>query len=211
MKIAILGAGNVGGALGKLWASQGHEVCFGARDPLSAKVQAALKGAGPTARVASPAEAVAAADLVLLAVPWAAVADLAQAGIDWQGKIVMDAVNRMPPGGHASSMGEEVARALHGARVVKAFNTTGSANMNGQPYGDQRVDIHLCSDDAAAKAIVADFVRGSGFEPVDCGPLANSALTESLAALWVTLAYRLGNGPNIMFKLARRQTNLHHE
>lgn len=206
MKISILGAGNVGGALGKLWASQGHEVCFGARNPQSAKVQAALKEAGPAARVTGLAEAVAGADLVLLAVPSSAVAELAAAGIDWQGKIIMDATNRFPPAaaGSGASMGEEVARLLPGARVVKAFNTTGSANMNGQPYGDQRVDIHLCSDDAAAKALVAGFVRSSGLEPIDCGPLANSALTESLAALWVALAYRLGNGPAIMFKLARR-------
>lgn len=206
MKIGILGAGNVGGALGKLWAGQGHEVFFGARDPQSAKLQAVLKEVGAVVRVGSLAEAVAFADLVLLSVPSSAVAEVAGAGIDWQGKIVMDATNRFPPAAADSgnSMGEEVARLLHGARVVKAFNTTGSGNMNGQPYGNQRVDIHLCSDDAAAKAAVADFVRGSGFEPVDCGPLANSALTEALAALWVALAYRLGNGPDIMFKLARR-------
>lgn len=206
MKIGILGAGNVGGALGKLWANQGHEIFFGVRNPHSANLQAVLEEAGPTARAGSLAEAVAFADLVLLAVPSAAVAEVAAAGIDWRGKVVMDATNRFPPAaaGSGNSMGEEVARLLSGARVVKAFNTTGSANMDGQPYGAQPVDIHLCSDDAPAKATVAEFVRASGFEPVDCGPLANSALTETLAALWVTLAYRLGNGPDIMFKLARR-------
>lgn len=206
MKIGILGAGNVGGALGKLWASQGHEIFFGVRDPHSAKVQTALSEVGPAARVGSVVDAVAFAELVLLSVPAAAVAEVAAAGIDWRGKIVIDAINRFPPAavGTGASVGEEVARRLPGARVVKAFNTTGSGNMDGRPYGDQRVDIHLCSDDAEAKAIVAGFVRDSGFEPVDCGPLANSALTEALAALWVALAYRLGNGPAIMFKLARR-------
>lgn len=206
MKIGILGAGNVGGALGKLWANQGHEIFFGVRDPRSAKVQTALAEVGSSARAGSLAEAVAFADLVLLAVPSAAVAEVAAARIDWRGKIVMDATNRFPPAaaGSGNSMGEELARLLSGARVVKAFNTTGSGNMDGRAYGDQRVDIHLCGDDAEAKAIVAGFVRDSGFEPVDCGSLANSALTEALAALWVALAYRLGNGPNIMFKLARR-------
>ncbi len=206
MKIGILGAGNVGGALGKLWASQGHEIFFGVRDPRSAKVQTALAEVGPTAGVGSTVEAVAFAELVLLSVPAAALAEVAAAGIDWRGKVVMDATNRFPPAaaGSGNSMGEEVARLLSGARVVKAFNTTGSGNMDGRAYGNQRVDIHLCSDDSEAKAIVTEFVRDSGFEPVDCGPLANSALTEALAALWVTLAYRLGNGPDIMFKLARR-------
>lgn len=206
MKIGILGAGNVGGALGKLWANQGHQVFFGVRDPQSAKVQVVLRDVGAVVRVGSPAEAVAFAELVLLSVPSSAVAELASGGIDWRGKIVMDATNRFPPAavGSGASMGEEVARLLPGARVVKAFNTTGSGNMDGQPYGSQAVDIHLCSDDAAAKAAVAGFVRASGFEPVDCGPLANSALTEALAALWVGLAYRLGNGPDIMFKLVRR-------
>ncbi len=206
MKIAILGAGNVGAALGNLWSGQGHDIVFGVRDPQSAKVQAALAGGGAKVRATSVAEAVAFGDLVVLAVPWQAVPAVLQEASDWTGKILLDATNRLAPGGPGEmpSAGEDVAQWAAGARVVKAFNTTGSGNMDGRTYGPHKVDILLCGDDTGAKAIVANLVNASGFDAVDAGPLANARLTEDVAALWVQLAYRLGNGPDIMFKLLRR-------
>ena len=206
MKIAILGAGNVGGALGKLWSSQGHDIVFGVRDPQSAKVEATLAQVGTTVALTSVAEAVAFGDLVLLAVPWQAVPGVLQEADDWTGKILLDATNRMAPGGPGQmpSAGEDVARWAQGAKVVKGFNTTGSGNMDGRPYGPHKVEILLCGDDAEAKATVRALVEASGFDAVDAGPLANAGLTEAMAGLWVQLAYRLGNGPNIMFKLHKR-------
>lgn len=206
MKIAILGAGNVGGALGKLWSSQGHDIVFGVRDPQSAKVEAALAQIGATVPVTSVAEAVAFGDLVLLAVPWQAVPSVLKEAGDWKGKILLDATNRLATGGPGQmpSAGEDVARWAQGARVVKGFNTTGSGNMDGRLYGPHKVDILICGDDARAKATVSALIEASGFDVVDAGPLANAGLMEAMAGLWVQLAYRLGNGPNIMFKLHKR-------
>ena len=206
MKIGILGAGRVGGTLGRLWTSQGHQVMFGVRDPQGPKTQALLADMGPAAGVGSPAEAVVFGDVVLLAVSWAAVREVIEQAGPWTGKLLIDATNRLTPPtpDEAPSAAEDVARWAKDARVVKAFNATGSANMTGAPYGALKVDIFLCGDDAQAKAVVADLIASSGFDPVDCGPLANASLVELLAKLWMQLAFAMGNGPNIAFKLVHR-------
>jgi predicted dinucleotide-binding enzyme len=94
MKIGILGAGSVGGTLGKQWAARGHEVCFGARDPRGAKVRGLLGQAGPKAKAASVREAAAFGEVVVLAVPYDVLRTiLAEAG-DLGGKVVHDRRNR---------------------------------------------------------------------------------------------------------------------
>jgi NADPH-dependent F420 reductase len=206
MKIAILGSGNVGGALGRRWVEQGHEIMLGARDRQSAKVQAALQAMGSAARVGSVAEAAAFGEVILLAVPWAAIAEVVEQAGDVSDKILIDATNRVGsplPDGVASEA-EAIARQARGARVVKAFNTTGSANMLNPQYGAYPADMFICGNDAGAKTVVAELAKEIGFEVVDCGPLANASLLEGLARLWIQLAYSLGNGRDIAFKLLRR-------
>ena len=114
----------------------------------------------------NPAEAVAFGDVVLLAVSWAAVREVIEQAGPWTSKILIDATNRLTPPtpDDAPSAGEDVARWAKDARVVKAFNATGSVNMTAAPYGAQKVDIYLCSDDAQAKAVVANLIASSGFE-----------------------------------------------
>ncbi|MBI2468125.1 MAG: NAD(P)-binding domain-containing protein, partial [Candidatus Rokubacteria bacterium] len=97
MKIAIIGAGNVGGTLGTAWAAKGHDVVFGVRDPREAKVQELLRATGGKARAASVREAAAAAELVLLATPWGAAQDALRAAGDLKGKILVDATNPLKP------------------------------------------------------------------------------------------------------------------
>jgi predicted dinucleotide-binding enzyme len=206
MKIGVIGAGNIGGTLSRLWAEKGHEIMLAGRDDQSPKIQAALKAIGPAALVGSIAEAVAFGEAVLLAVPGAAVQEVIQQGGDWTGKIVIDATNRLGPTAPDSlpSVAEDIDRWADGVKVVKAFNTTGVANMAKPQFGSQQADMFICGDDEAAKAAVAGLAQAIGFEVVDCGPLANAALLEALAKLWIQLAYPLGNGPDIAFKLLRR-------
>jgi 8-hydroxy-5-deazaflavin:NADPH oxidoreductase len=75
MKIAIIGAGNVGGTLGAAWASRGHEVIFGVRDTADPKLEELLARSGGKARIATVKDAAAAADVVALTVPWPAAQD----------------------------------------------------------------------------------------------------------------------------------------
>lgn len=210
MKIAVIGTGNVGSTLGKGWAGQGHQVIFGSRDPAGAKIQDLLKAAGPNARAASTGEAIAEAEVVVLATPWSATEQIIRAAGNWRGKILVDCTNPLSPGsrelafGHTTSGGEQVAAWATGARVVKAFNTTGFKNMADPLYDSQAITMFVCGDDAKANAIVLGLAGELGFDAVDAGPLRVARYLEPYAMLWIHLAHRHGLGPNVAFKLLRR-------
>ncbi|MGH7392192.1 MAG: NADPH-dependent F420 reductase [Candidatus Rokuibacteriota bacterium] len=210
MRIAIIGAGNVGGALGRAWAQCGHHVVFGVRDPAGGKIRTLVQAAGAGATAAGIGPAVAAADVVVLAIPWSATGDTIAAAGDLRGKILVDATNPLTPDvsglaiGHDTSGGEQLARRVPGARVVKAFNTIGAMHMADPTFDGDRASMFLCGDDAAAKGIVAELARALGFEPVDVGPLKQARLLEPLAMLWISMALAHGFGPNIAFKLLRK-------
>jgi predicted dinucleotide-binding enzyme len=200
--ISIIGAGRVGTTLGRRWSEGGHVVTYGVRDPGDAR-HAALGS------VALPADAVAGADVVVIALPWAAVAEVAPA-LEVGDAVVVDATNPLGPDARqllAPSEGsgaEAVARWTGSSRVVKAFNTTGSANMADPGEAPVRPMMLLAGDDDEAKATVGSLAAALGFEPVDGGPLAAAADLEHVAALWIRLAYRLGRGPGIAFALVQR-------
>lgn len=197
-RIAVIGAGRVGATLGRRWAGLGHDVVYGVRDP-GAERHADL---GATA---APAEAVTGADVVLVALPWAAV-EATLTGLAVGDAVVLDATNPLPAGDDdpAASGGERVARWLGSGRVVKAFNTTGSANM-ADPAGYPVAPLlPVAGDDDGAKAVAVALAAELGFDPVDAGPLAAARDLEHLAALWIRLAYPLGHGPDIAFALVRR-------
>jgi len=210
MKIAILGAGNVGGALGTRWAKNGHMVTFGVRNPADKKIKPLLEAAGPTARAAAIPEAARDAEVVVLATPWPATEEAIKAAGNLAGKIVVDCTNPLKPDlsgldtGAGPSACEQVAGWAKGARVVKAFNTTGAANMANPRYGAERSVMFICGDDAAAKTAVAKLAEELGFEVVDNGALAMARYLESLAMVWIQMAVFGGFGPNFAFKIMRR-------
>jgi 8-hydroxy-5-deazaflavin:NADPH oxidoreductase len=210
MQIAIIGTGNVGAALGQRWAAAGHDILFGVRQPGAAKVAAVVKKAGARARAVAVREAAAGANVVVLATPFdAAEPTIAECG-KLAGKILIDCTNPLFADlsgltvGHADSAGEAVARWAKGARVVKTLNTTGSGNMLDPRYGDQALSMFVCGDDADAKKVVTGLVAELGFEPVDVGPLTQARYLEPLAMLWISMAYRFGQGPNFGFRVVRR-------
>jgi hypothetical protein len=210
MHIGIIGTGNVGSALGKRWAAASHAIMFGARDPGAAKVKALVAEVGSGARAGQIAEAAAFGEVVVLATPFPATEDAVRQAGSLAGKVVVDCTNPLNADftgltvGHSTSAGESVAAWARGARVVKALNCTGAGNMLDPGYGTERASMFVCGDDAAAKATVADLVRALGFDVIDAGPLRSARLLEPLAMLWITLAYGLGHGPNIAFRLLRR-------
>ncbi|MCI0577374.1 MAG: NAD(P)-binding domain-containing protein [Chloroflexi bacterium] len=213
MKIAIIGTGRVGQALGTGWARAGHQVIFGSRRPDSDEVQQIVAAAGPNASAAPVAEAAAAAGVVVLATPWAAVRDVIASAGDLAGKVVVDCTNPIKPGlelavGLTTSGGEQVAGWAAGARVVKAFNTTGAENMANPDYGGRPATMFICGDDAGARATVASLASDLGFGVVDCGPLKLARTLEPLAILWIHLAAVQGLGRNIAFALLHREGEL---
>jgi predicted dinucleotide-binding enzyme len=207
MRIAIIGSGNVGATLGRRWSELDHDVTFGARDPESHKVIAAAAGA-PRATVATIADAVRDAHAVVLAVPYNAVGHALAAAGDLRGKIVIDCTNPIGPDGlvvgTTTSGAEQVAEHAPEARVVKAFNTTGSENMANPQYSDGPLVMPLAGDHEAAKKVVAELAAELGFAPVDVGPLGAARYLEPFAMLWITLA-RGGMGRDFGFRLVSRQ------
>lgn len=209
MKIAILGAGNVGGALGKLWAGRGHEVRFGVPDPRSQKVTALVASMGGKAQATSNREAAAASEVVVLSVPWPAAEQAIRDCGDLKSKVVIDCTNPLRADfqglavGTTTSAAEQVA-AWSGAKVVKAFNTLGAGNFGHAEFGGTRADGFYCGDDEAAKNKVKPLIAEIGLNPVDVGPLRNARLLESLAMLWIDLALNQKWGTNHAFKLLRR-------
>jgi NADPH-dependent F420 reductase len=210
MKIAIIGSGHVGGTLGTRWASGGHDVVFGVREPSSSKVKSLLKLAGNGARAAHLPDAVAASDVVVLATPWESVPDAIAVAGDLRGKILVDCTNPIAEGmrglslGLTTSAGERVAEWATGAHVVKAFNCTGANTMANPRFGDDKATMFVCGDDPMAKSIVCDLARDLGFEVCDSGPLRIARYLEPLAMLWIELAYTQGLGREFAFTLLKR-------
>lgn len=207
VKISIIGAGNVGSALGAALSRLGHDITYGVRNVADGKYRA-LAASG--ARLAAVDEAAVDCDLGIIATPWAATeAALTLAG-DWGGRPLVDATNPIGPGfrlthGHTDSGGEQVARWAVGAKVVKAFNTTGAENLRMLTYEPLRPLMPLCGDDEDACAAVAELATAMGFEAVRLGGLDQARILEPFAMVWIRMAMPLGMGREMAFALIRRR------
>lgn len=209
MNISIIGAGSIGGSLGKLWAAKGHSIFFGVRNPNSEKTKKALDGIGDSGTVLFVKDAAERSDVVVLATPWESVPEIVFQIADMKEKILIDCTNPIRPNpdwplSQGTSAAEEIAKRLTGFHVVKAFNTIGAGNLVDVQFNSVQADGFLCGNDDQAKKIVSRLAEEIGLRPVDVGNLRNAELLESLAKLWITLAYQQGIGPNIAFKLLQR-------
>ncbi|WP_318199213.1 NADPH-dependent F420 reductase [Streptomyces sp. SCL15-4] len=178
MKIGMLGAGAVAQAIARHAIRHGHEVVLSnSRGPAS--LAPLVKDLGALAAAAPPAEA-AAADLVVLAVPWPRIPDAVAGLPSLDNTIVIDATNQfasLSPKPEIADLGdltgsEYVASLLPGARVVKAFNALYGQFIAADPRHEAgRQVLFLAGDDADAKNTVRDLTFEFGFAPVDLGTL----------------------------------------
>lgn len=174
-----------------------------ARDPNSVKTRAAVQASGAPARPI--AQAVAGAEVILLATPWDAVEDALRAAGPLAGKVLLDATNPLKPQlaglthGRDTSGAEHVAMLAPGAKVVKVFNTIGAQHLS----DGKGVTMFLCGDDSDARKAAAQLAQDVGFEPMDVGSLKEARLLEPLALLWITLAYRRGLGHSFALSILR--------
>lgn len=206
MKIAMIGAGAVGSALGHGWLNHGHEVFFGLRNPDESKYRD-LPGR------MTPPEAAAKAEIVVLATPWQATEAAVRGLGDLSGKIVIDCTNPLGMGpdglglvlGYDTSAGERVGQWARGASVFKAFNTTGAVNMTEASSYAIAPAMFVAGDDTVRKPIVMQLARDIGFEPIDAGPLRIARLLEPLAMLWIDQALNRGAGQDFAFAVIRKR------
>ena len=209
MRIAVIGAGQVGSALGTHLARLGHEACFGVRAESLAKARAALATASGV-RVALTGEATTGAEVVFLATPFAAaVSAVADAG-DLTGRILVDCTNPVGPGlrhglDSRTSGAETIQLAAPGARVVKAFTVYGFENFAAPPAavnGGRKPAMPLAGDDDAAKRTLATLVEAMGWEPLDCGALAQSLHLEHMTLLRIRMVRVDRRRPNLLWAVA---------
>jgi len=220
MKIGIIGAGNVGGAIGKSWAKAGHQIKFGVRNPSDPKHRGLLDACGPNASTGTNAEAVVFGEVIAVATPW----DATQAAISdcgkLAGKVLVDCTNplKFAPGtglelaiGHTTSGGEMVAQWAQGARVVKCFNTYGFENFadaSYPKYGGLKPVMFLAGDDADAKRIVAQLATDIGFQPLDTGDLKIARLLEPTGMLWIHQAIVQKQGTGFTWGMLEREASV---
>jgi predicted dinucleotide-binding enzyme len=180
-------------------------VTLGARDPADAEATALAAGTG--ARVATPADAAATAEMVILALPWAVAEAAVKALGDLAGKTVIDCMN--PLGlvngalgltvGHSNSGGEIVQGWLPGALVVKTLNQVGAEMMADNRALPHRPVMFMAGDSDAAKAAVATLLTDLGFEPLDAGDLTRARLLEPFGMVWINQALARGKGRHWAF------------
>jgi predicted dinucleotide-binding enzyme len=215
MKIAIVGSGNMGGGLGKLWAKAGHEVIFSySRNP--DKLQQLAVAAGNQANFGDTKEAVAKSHIVMLAVGVSALEEVIAAAGSLDGKIVITCISGLQPDFTGQTIGlatnletsvaEQVQQLAPNAAVVEAFNIT-FADIIGSESRDFRGDrpsVSYCGDSVDAKKTVAQLIEDCEYEAIDAGLLSVARSLETLATAWVQFAVASQLFPNLGLKALRR-------
>jgi len=189
-RIAIIGTGDVAGALGPEFAALGHDIVYGSRDPSRDEVKALVERTGGKASATTQRESVVDADIVVLAVPGRLAEMIAKDLGDLSGKIVIDPTNNysregVPHLAGDTSNGELIQAAAPDAHVVKALNTVGAQNMMpGRAFSGQ-ISVPVAGDDSNAKERVAQLIDSLGLDATDVGPLFNARFVEAMAPLYV--------------------------
>jgi 8-hydroxy-5-deazaflavin:NADPH oxidoreductase len=210
MEISIIGAGDVGGTLGRIWVKKGHHLMFGVRNLQSHNVLNLIRSINSSVKVGTIGEAASFADVIVLAIPWIAVEETIKSAGDLSGKILIDPTNPINADltgliiESSTSAAEEIAKWAKGSKVVKAFNSIGAKTLDNLQFGLVRADAFICGDDFKSKTVVKKLATEIGFDTVDAGPLINARVLEYMALLWIQLAYSRQMGPNIAFKLLTR-------
>ncbi|MBE9170483.1 NADPH-dependent F420 reductase [Pleurocapsales cyanobacterium LEGE 06147] len=192
MKIGIIGSGNIGGTLGQHWAKAGHEVMFSSRHPEELKSMAEKVGA----KTGTVEEAAAFGEVILLAIPYGKVPDLAKQIGSLDNKILIDVANPYPQrdGNVAQKVIDDesqtatgyVASQFPGAKTVKAFNSIYFKVLEEKAFrsGNDRIAVQVCGDDEQAKQTVKRLIEDIGFAPQDLGDLSRGVLFEPDAPLY---------------------------
>ncbi|MEY5048597.1 MAG: hypothetical protein RLZZ175_1956 [Bacteroidota bacterium] len=205
MKIAIIGTGNVGGALATKWAKKGHEIYLGVRDVNNFKGKELL--ANPNTQVLTIENAVATSEIILISTPATSAIDVAKSLGNTSGKIIIDTMNIVMgrgPEGYKNT----TAAILDNTEtndVVKCFNTTGFNNMQNPDYNGTAIDVFVAGDSVKGKEIAIQLAKDAGFaECYNIGGNDKFELMEQFAWFWINLAMFQGQGRDIAFKLLKR-------
>lgn len=203
MNIAIIGTGNVGGALATQWSKKGHTINLGVQDLNNFKGKELLQN--ENTQVLFIQDAVSKSDVVLIATPPTAIFEIIEMMGEVSGKVIIDATNSI---GKSPEPFKTVFHCLADkikADVVKCFNTTGFENMLNPVYSGQAIDMFMAGDSVKAKEVATELALDAGFGTcIDFGKSDKVELLEKFALSWINLAIMQGQGRDIAFRLVRR-------
>jgi hypothetical protein len=197
MNIGIIGAGNVGGTLGKKWALAGHAVRFGVRKPQESH----FDGLRESGAVGTISEAADFGEVVVLALPASAVVDFTrQYAHQLENKLIVDTTNDMSRAemSNLALLAEKVPT----ARLARAFNSLGWENLVEPEIGGVQVDHFFCAQ-PAARAMTERLIDDVGLRPIYIGDIDLAPALDGMTRIWVTLAIRQGYGRRLAFKLLK--------
>ena len=200
MKIAVLGAGNIGGTLAKKWLAAGHDVIFGVRDSQSAKTRLALENTGGNLRAVSLQQALRFGQVILVSIPWGAVPGLlAEHAARLENKIVLDATNNFsgPVINNLALIHEKTPSAV----LYRAFNSLGWEIFANPQIGTTQVDMFYTGPDGAQRPLVDNLIAEIGVRPVWVGDNDKATVVDNLGQLWVMLVFQRGMSRRIALKL----------
>jgi len=192
-RIAVIGAGNIGGTLGEAWTRAGHEVTFGVRDPDGRD--------GREGRFATPQAAVADAGIVLFAVP-GSVADATVRALEpsLHGKVIIDATNRIGTPTACCQVLQDLAS--DHMPVYRAFNSLGWETFHDPHYGDEVADLFYSGPDGPARAQVEGLISDVGLRPIYVG--TDPSVVDGALRLWFALVANQKVGRRIALKVLTR-------
>jgi predicted dinucleotide-binding enzyme len=205
MKVAIIGAGNVGKALALGWAKAGESVFLGVRNPSDEDIVNFVKQHKNLSAVSVREAAQAAEAIVIAAVPEATKVIATQLG-DVSGKVIIDAMNtvRVKPEPFASTF-DALKSWTNCKAIVKCFNSTGFENMANPDYNGTAIDMFVAGSSEKGKAVAMQLAKASGFaECYDFGGDDKVPLLEQFAMAWINLAIIQKHGRNLAFKIIKR-------
>jgi 8-hydroxy-5-deazaflavin:NADPH oxidoreductase len=190
MRIAILGAGNIGGTLGGSWIKAGHEVVYGVRDVNSSKTASALKQA-PGAEAMDISTSIPGSNVVLFSVPWKNVTEIARANAaDLNGKVLIDATNNFA--GPVINNLQVLMDVAPNARIYRAFNSLGWEVFANPLIHGRPADMFYSGPDGETRTLIHSLIEAVGLNPIWVGENDRIHLVDNLGALWVNMVFQHG-------------------
>jgi hypothetical protein len=204
LTIAVLGAGNIGGTLGRKWAGAGHQVAFGVNDPEGKHAQTLRSDLGDKVTIGSVGEALSSNPaVVVMAVPGMAMDAMIEKYVaQLDSRIVLDTANRMS-GGPMNSLATFQQYTPH-AHIFRAFNTLGWENFANPEFAEGEADLFYCGPEGDARTTVEQLISDVGLQPMYLGGVEQVGLVDAIGRLWFALALGQGKGRHLAFKVLTR-------
>jgi predicted dinucleotide-binding enzyme len=204
LTIAVLGAGNIGGTVGRKWVSAGHRVVFGVNDPNGKNAQALRSTLGDSADIGTVDTALSSdPDVVFMALPGTVMdAIIEKYAAQLDGRIIIDATNKM--GRSAMNSLAELQKHTPHARIYRAFNSYGYENFANPTFDDIQADLFFCGTDGDSRVTIEQLISAIGLRPVYLGGVEQVNTVDGVASIWFALVFGQHKSRHLAFKMLER-------